>query len=48
MTKSKSSASTIAVPLIFVIHLMNCAQCLNATSVARLRPAIAIILLTKM
>ena len=48
MTKSKSSASTIVVPLTFVIHLMSCAQCLNATSVARLRPAIVIIPLTKM
>ena len=48
MTKSKSSASTIVTPSIFVIHLMNCAQYLNATSVARLRPAIAIIPLTKM
>ena len=29
MTKSKYSASSIAVPLIFVIHLVNGAQFLN-------------------
>ena len=31
MTKSKSSASSIVVPSIFVIHLMNSAQFLNTT-----------------
>ena len=30
MTKSKFSASSIVVPLIFVIHLVNGAQFLNA------------------
>ena len=34
MTKSKSSASSIVVPSIFVIHLVNGAQILNATCVA--------------
>ena len=34
MTKSKSSASSIVVPSIFVIHLVNSAQFLNATCVA--------------
>ena len=34
MTKSKSSASSIVVSSIFVIHLVNSAQFLNATSVA--------------
>ena len=33
MTKSKSSASSIFVPSIFVIHLVNGAQFLNATCV---------------
>ena len=33
MTKSKSSASSIVVPSIFVIHLANGAQFLNATCV---------------
>ena len=35
MTKSKSSASSIVVSSIVVIHLMNGAQFLNATCVAR-------------
>ena len=35
MTESKSSASSIFVPSIFVIHLVNGAQFLNATCVAR-------------
>ena len=39
-SKFKSSASFIAVSLIFVIHLVNGAKLLNATSVARLRPII--------
>ena len=34
MTKSISSASSIVVPTIFVIHLVNGAQFLNATCVA--------------
>ena len=34
MTKSKSSASSIVVPSIFVIYLVNGAQFLNATYVA--------------
>ena len=33
MTKSKSSVPSIVVPSIFVIHLLNDAQFLNATSV---------------
>ena len=33
MTKYKSSASSIIVPSIFVIHLMNGAQFLSATCV---------------
>ena len=33
MTKSKSSALSIVVPSIFVIHLMNGPQFLNATGV---------------
>ena len=47
MTKSKSSASSIVVPSIFVIHLVNGARFLNATSVTRLWPAIVISPLTK-
>ena len=34
MTKSKSSASPIVAPSIFMIHLVNGAQLLKATSVA--------------
>ena len=41
MTKSKSSASSIAVPSIFVIHLINGAQFLNVTCVTSC-PIIAI------
>ena len=48
MTKSKSSASSIVVPLIFVIHLANGAQFLNTNLVTRLQPAIVISPLTKM
>ena len=33
MTKSESSASSTAVPSIFVIHLVNGAQLLNATCI---------------
>ena len=47
MTKSKSSASSIVVPTIFVIHLMNGAQFLNVTYVTRY-PIILILPLTKM
>ena len=35
MTKSKSSVSSIVVPSIFVIHLVNGAQFLNATYVSQ-------------
>ena len=35
MTKSKCSASSIVVSLIFLIHLVNGAQFVNATCVAR-------------
>ena len=48
MTKSKCSASHIVASSIFVIHLVNGAQFLNATSVATLQPAIVISPLTKM
>ena len=48
MNKSKSSVSSIVVPSIFVMHLVTGAQFLNATSVARLRPVIVILPLTKM
>ena len=34
MTKSKSSASSIVNPSIFVIHLVNAAQFLNDTYIA--------------
>ena len=33
MTKAKSSATSIVVPSIFVIHLVNGAQFLNATCI---------------
>ena len=47
MNKSKSSASSIVVPSIFVRHLVNVAQFLNATCVAG--AAVTVILpLTKM
>ena len=48
MTKCKSSASSIVIPSILVIHLVNGAQFLNATCDARLQPAIAILSHTKM
>ena len=35
MTKSKSSASSIVISSIFVVHLVNGAHFLNATCVAR-------------
>ena len=47
MTKFKSSASSIVVPSIFVIHIMKGAQFLNATS-APLSPVIVISPVTKM
>ena len=47
MTNSKSSASSIVVSSIFVIHLVNDTQFLNAIPVARLQPATIISLLTK-
>ena len=48
MTKSKSSASSVAVSSIFVIHLVNGAQFLSATCAARLQPAIVALPLNKM
>ena len=42
MTTSKSSASSIVVPSIFVIHLMNGAQFVNATSVGILCAVVTI------
>ena len=47
MTKSKFSESSIVVPSIFVIHLVNDVQFLNATSVT-LCSIIVISPLTKM
>ena len=47
MIKSKSSASSIVVPSIFVIHLVNAAQFLNATGAA-IFLAIVILPLTTM
>ena len=47
MTKSKSSASPIVVPSIFVIHSINGAQFLNATCVTSC-PIIVMLILTKM
>ena len=46
MTKSKSSASSIVIPSIFVIQLMNGAQFLSATR-ASIFPVIVILPLTK-
>ena len=46
-SKSKPSASSIAFSSIFVMHLVNGAQFVNATCVARLRPGIVILPLTK-
>ena len=36
MTKYKSSGLSIIVPSIFVIHLVNGTECLNATQVGKL------------
>ena len=47
MAKSKPSALSIVVSSIFVIHLINRAQFLNATS-AQLSPTIVLSALTKM
>ena len=46
ITKSKSSASSIVVPSIFVIHLVSVAKFLNASFVAS-NPIIVIHLLLK-
>ena len=46
MTKSKSSASSIVVPVL-AIHLINGAQFLNATRVRLLRAAVTISPLSK-
>ena len=49
MTKSKSSVSSIIVPPIFVIHLVNGAQFLNATCITCVTcPIIVILPLNKM
>ena len=48
MNNCKFSVSAIVVPSILVIHLVNDAQLLNATCVARLQPAIVILPHTKM
>ena len=48
MAKSKSLASSIVVSSMFVIHLVNGAQFLNAASVAILRPSVVISPVTKM
>ena len=48
MTKSKSSASSIVVLSIFVIHLVNGAQFLNATGVELLCAVVMISPRTKM
>ena len=48
MTKPKSSASFIAVPSIFMIHLTNDAIFLNATRAGLLCAAVKISPLTKM
>ena len=42
MTKSKHLASSIAAPSIFVMHLINGAQVLNATTVGLLYPVLMI------
>ena len=47
MTKSKSSASSIVIPSIFVLHLVNGAQFLNAIYVSWC-PIIEILSFTKM
>ena len=48
MTKSKSSTSSVVLPVIFVTYLMSGAQFLNTTLVARQRPIIEMPPLTKM
>ena len=47
MTKSKSSASSIVVPSIFVMHLMIGAQFLNATGAGLLCVVAVVLPLTK-
>ena len=47
MSRSKSAASSIVDQLIFVIHLVNVAEFLNATSVPRAATAVTS-LVTKM
>ena len=42
MTRSKSLSSSVAVPPIFVMNLINAAQFSNATSVGKLCPIIVI------
>ena len=48
MTKSKSSASSIAVPSIFLIYLTNGAQFVNATWFGILSAVVTLSLLTEM
>ena len=48
MTSSKSSGSSIVVPSIFVIHLVNDAQFLNATGAGLLCAVAMMLTLTKM
>ena len=48
MNRFKSSASSIVVPSIFVVHLMNRAQFLNATGVRLLCALVTTSSLTKM
>ena len=48
MTKSKSLALSVVISSIFVIHLMNGAQFLNATGVGLLCCVVTISLLTKL
>ena len=48
MSKSKSSASSIPFPSIFLIHLINGAEFVNATGVGLLYAAVTISPLTKM
>ena len=48
MTKSKSSALSVVVPSIFIIHLVNVPQFLNATGVGLLCAVVTISPLTKM
>ena len=47
MTKSTSSISSVDVPSIFVIRLMNVAQFLNATTAGLLCAVVTILLLAE-